>query len=557
LNGALIRPIVCGVWKFGLTLTYAAVATVMVQPLLNFRELGSSSYEGDARFIIWTLAWNNHAVLQGLPLFDANTFFPAERALAYTDHLFGVSLFSLPIYAATGNPVLAYNVVWFLSFVLCGLAMHVLAFRLTRSHLGGLAAGLIYTYSFYRMHHAPGHLGLIWMWPLPLSIWLLTHWVERPTTWRALAWTLAVVVQALASWYLAVLALLANAGILVWLHITERRTEWPRRILHLAVASAIAVIGVLPFALPYSALPPVPLQQIAALSADVPAYLVPPENTWAGKLWMAHIGSGPRSIWGEQTLFLGYVALALGLVGCAAAIARGEWRRYGGYVLLAAAGLWLSFGPSVVRGQEQWSLYGAISWWPGFSGFRAPARYAVLVVLSLSVLGAAGAAALQRRFGPKGTVAVVALLPIMLSEWFILDFPAGKPQRFRTPAIYALPAVQQARALVSLPDYRGTPDWYLGADYLLFSTTHWRRIVNGYGRAEPPGHPRIISHMNAFPGPNNARTMRAIGVEYVVVHSARYRDGALTLLDVAMASPEYELVEKLGTDYLFRVKPGP
>jgi hypothetical protein len=280
----LIRPIVCGVWKFGLTLTYAAVATVMVQPLLNFRELGTSSYEGDARFMIWTLAWNNHAVLQGLPLFDANTFFPAERALAYT---------------------------------------------------------------------------------------------------------------------------------------------------------------------------------------------------------------------------------------------------------------------------------GAISWWPGFSGFRAPARYAVLVVLSLSVLGAAGAAALQRRFGPKGTVAVVALLPIMLSEWFVLDFPAGKPQPFHTPAIYALPAVQQARALVSLPDYRGTPDWYLGADYLLFSTTHWRRIVNGYGRAEPPGHPRIISHMNAFPGPNNARTMRAIGVEYVVVHSARYRDGALTLLEGAISSPEYELVETLGTDYLFRVKPGP
>ena len=446
LSSALVR-------KLGLILIYAAVAAVMVQPLVNFRELGSSSYEGDARFMIWTLAWNNHAVLHRLPLFDANTFFPAEHTLAYTDHLFGVSLFSLPIYAATGNPVLAYNV--------------------------------------------------------------------------------------------------------VWLHMTEHRADWPRRVLHLGGASALAGLLLLPFALPYRALPPVPVQQVARLSADVPAYLVPPENTWAGKLWLTYIGRGPRWIWGEQTLFLGYVALALALVGCAAAVVRREWRAYGGYVLLAPAGLWLSFGPSVVRGQEQWSLYGALSWLPGFSGFRAPARYAVLVVLSLSVLGAAGAVAIQRRFGRKGTFAVLAILPVMLSEWYILDFPGGKPQRFRTPAIYGLEPVQHARALVSLPDYRGTPEWYLGADYLLFSTTHWRRIVNGYGRAEPPGHPRVISHMNAFPGPNNAHTMRAIGVEYVVVHGARYADGARTLLDVAMASPEYELVERLGTDYLFRVKPGP
>ena len=72
LSSALVR-------KLGLILIYAAVAAVMVQPLVNFRELGSSSYEGDARFMIWTLAWNNHAVLHRLPLFDANTFFPAEH----------------------------------------------------------------------------------------------------------------------------------------------------------------------------------------------------------------------------------------------------------------------------------------------------------------------------------------------------------------------------------------------------------------------------------------------------------------------------------------------
>ena len=112
-----------------------------------------------------------------------------------------------------------------------------------------------------------------------------------------------------------------------------------------------------------------------------------------------------------------------------------------------------------------------------------------------------------------------------LTALAIVGFPAGKPQPFRVPAVYRISALSSAHALVSLPDYRGETNWYAGADYLYFSTAHWRPIVNGFGRAEPPDHPHVISHMKAFPGPNNARTMRELGVEYVVFHAARHPDG--------------------------------
>ena len=93
------------------------------------------------------------------------------------------------------------------------------------------------------------------------------------------------------------------------------------------------------------------------------------------------------------------------------------------------------------------------------------------------------------------------------------------------PAIYHVDAIRSAQAIVSLPDYRGTPAWFKGADYLYFSTAHWRPIVNGFGRAEPADYSHVISHMNAFPGPNNANTMRRLGVEYVVLHAARLQGG--------------------------------
>ena len=84
----------------------------MLAPIVNFAHLGSASFGGDARAFIWVLAWDNHVVLDHVPsLFAANKLFPLPNALAYGEHLFGISLFTLPVYAATRNPVLAYNLV--------------------------------------------------------------------------------------------------------------------------------------------------------------------------------------------------------------------------------------------------------------------------------------------------------------------------------------------------------------------------------------------------------------------------------------------------------------
>src|SRR5471032_1219769 len=128
----------------GVTLVYVAITLVMTHSLVNLSALGTACYGGDARLIIWTLAWDNHAVIAHLPLFDANVFYPAAASLSYNEHLFGLSLFSLPIYAATHNPILGYNILWLASFVLSGVAMHALAWRYTRRHLAGFVGGVIY-----------------------------------------------------------------------------------------------------------------------------------------------------------------------------------------------------------------------------------------------------------------------------------------------------------------------------------------------------------------------------------------------------------------------------
>src|SRR5437868_6192254 len=81
---------------------YLIACRVMLAPICNFEHLATAVFGGDVRLIAWTLAWDNHAVLARVPaVFDANIFYPASETLAYSEHLFGISIFTLPVYAVT------------------------------------------------------------------------------------------------------------------------------------------------------------------------------------------------------------------------------------------------------------------------------------------------------------------------------------------------------------------------------------------------------------------------------------------------------------------------
>src|SRR5262249_12932082 len=49
------------------TFGYLLAARVMLAPICNFSALTTASFGGDARLIIWTLAWDNHALLDREP----------------------------------------------------------------------------------------------------------------------------------------------------------------------------------------------------------------------------------------------------------------------------------------------------------------------------------------------------------------------------------------------------------------------------------------------------------------------------------------------------------
>jgi hypothetical protein len=531
---------------------YVLITIPFVSPLINYDHLHDASYEGDSRLLIWTLAWDSHALLTGTPLFDANMFHPLPRALTRTEHHIGIGIFALPFYALTGNAVLTYWIIWLLAFPLNALAMHALAWRVTRDHAGSFIAGLIYAFCFFRMHHAHGHIQLLWTWALPLVPLALERWIRRPTWNRATVAVALIVVQALSSWYLAVfVGLLALISVVVLFprrptSSRDSRGDWRAYVLQGGGCLAVGGIIVAWFAWPYVGLSPGPVEEAAANSADLKAYLVPPENTWVGQWLSRNTSLNPRWIWGEQTIYAGVTTTALALSGV--------WRlrhRAGDHVaapvvLTGLLALALSFGPSVTG----WSPFDLFARLPAMGLLRAPARFALLVMMAASVLAAIGITPIQAR-GRKLVFATIMAVAI-LAESHVVNFPAGKPAPLPIPAAYRRIAALPPGAVLSLPTYRGTPEAFRESDYLLFSTSHWRPIVNGFGRQEPSAHAETMATLAKFPNRESVELMRKLNIRYVIVHPARAREIGTKAAE-ARASQLAQLIGNLDGDLVFKI----
>jgi len=555
-----------------------AVAGLMLAPLSNYSAFSSAISPGDPKLLAWTFAWTSHAILTGVPLFDANVFYPAKPALALAEHHVGVGIWGLPLFALTGNAILGYSVLRILALAFNAAAMYLFVRRWLPGRGPAVIAGLIFGVSAPRLLYS-GHVPVVWNCWLPLLLITLQRWSDE-RRWRWIwASSALFVLQALTTWYMAVMAFVVVAVFVPWReasaiiwpaatgHPTARegprvRHQWAMTVAQAVAGTACVILVVWPFARPYLALADTAGPQPAGrYAADIGSYVQPHEHALLGPLITRVTGFHTRLVGAERAHFLGLVTIALALGGVARFLWLARRRRggeepatdvlWGGYFLLVAiVAAGFSFGPAESGSPR---LFDLISNAPVLSMFRVPSRFAVLVVFATAGLAALGFAWLQRVGRSVSLIAGTLLVPAMLLEWAVVPPASSRPQPDLTPRIYQVVSTLNVHALVSLPCYRRSPTWPLDADYMLYSTTHWRPIVNGYGRAESREFHWVAGAVNAFPGPNSAIRMRLLGIDHVVVHSRRYADGAVAILREAFSSPDFQLVAQIDCDYLFRV----
>ena len=119
------------------------------------------------------------------------SFFPAPGVTTFTEHLLGIWPLASPVIWLTGNPVLAYNVAFALSFPMAGLAMFALVRYLTGSSAGAFAAAIAFAFAPYRANQL-SHLQMLSTWGMPLALLGLHQYVgagrRAGLAWFGLGW---------------------------------------------------------------------------------------------------------------------------------------------------------------------------------------------------------------------------------------------------------------------------------------------------------------------------------------------------------------------------------
>src|SRR5262249_33534266 len=148
----------------------------------------------------------------------------------------GLAVFTTPLIWLTGNALLAYNVAFFVSFPLSGLAAYFLTFTIARRHELAFVAGLAFAFAPYRMAQF-AHVQVMSPYWMPIALGAL-HRALEDDRWRwaglfGLAWAMQALTCGYYFFYLSVLV----AFWLIWFAV---RREHTRTLIRIGTAWAIA-----------------------------------------------------------------------------------------------------------------------------------------------------------------------------------------------------------------------------------------------------------------------------------------------------------------------------
>lgn len=633
-------------------LGFAALTAVMTWPLSRDPGTRAMTLSADTRLGFWVIGWDVHALAtQPLRLFDANIFYPNRRTLAYAEHLVGSAFVGGPFLAATGNPVLALNVIALFACFACGVGAYVLGRRLGLGLPGALVAGVVFSLGpprFFRI--AQPHLSVV-QW-VPLCLAFLHAYFRDRKPWQLWLATLFFTLEALSSGHGGVFLVLASLALLAYLVFVGERVALSRALRDFGLVGLLLLLVNVAFLVPYVQVrkeiglkrtlgavddwTPNAVSFLAApthgqrlLLAPFPelrqevekearAYLFPGWTALllAGvALWPRRRGAGapalderegagvdvpgeaassaplPRwppwrvALLDGAILLFALAALTIHVadgieweIGALRVTARSAgrplaavvvllavrvamsrrapfllarpWARAGAayrawavrtlgldagfYVLLGAVSLWAAWGPRL------WLYTVLYRLLPGFDFIRVPSRLTILTLLCLAVLSGFGLERLIRARARTTSVALAAAVLLLLSAEYAAFPLQAPPYDLDIPAVDRWLAEQpRPFALVEFPvvdPMEGVQYARLNSRYMLHSTVHWQRMLNGYSGFVPPRHELLFRRLQQFPDDHSVATLAEWGVSYAVVHLDYYPEGQRAAVEERLAA---------------------
>ena len=520
----------------------------------------------DPIFYAWNLNHNLQSATHGLgDLLDTNIFYPQGNTLAFSDTLYAQTLMTAPFLYLTKNPVLVENLYILITFPLSAIAMFLLSYYITKHIWASALSGLFFAFCYPRLAQI-GHLPMISSQWTPLFILFFLKYLKSGL-WKHLVGTFVLyLLNITSSIYFGVL-LAPIAAVAVMLHLTSAPGKRIAKTLALWCFpfAVVLFIALYPYVRLKAEYPDIKrsLEDTGRLSASLADYM-----TILPTSMIARLGIYRMDI-NEKPLYPTIALLTLALLG----ILLG-WKKQKKYVVLFAlsglAAFLLSFGP--LWKNITMPYYYLYRIFPLMQIVRVPARFSIMVILSLSGLSAIGMANLRGR--KQLLLCVLALAVFFIEVWQVKTPYVPIPVGHDIPAVYAWLAKEPSKTIIVelpiRPLWRGIPmedqlmrtyretreeDVFASETYrIYFSTIHNKRMINGYSGFFPQIYHDQAGLLDNFPTPESLAMLKEQHIRYILIHAWQYTDKPFSDIKRLIAQyPSLKLVQQFGDDYVYEL----
>jgi hypothetical protein len=249
--------------------------------------------EVDPNFYIWAWRWWTYAVSHWTnPLYSFQIGAPAGYNLAWATTSPTVALLMWPITATLG-PVFSFNLTLLLGPPTAAWAAFILARRMTGRFWAALPAGAVFGFNVYMLAHSvSGQPNLTVTLLLPLVGYLVLRWWEGSL--RRVGYVIWAMIAIALEFYTFVeayaeMTLVFVIGLVLALVVVRKAER--RKVIELAVLTAIAYVGALVLSAPYLvyALKNTPSEltrQLPQFSLDLGTLVLPRSDRLLGMEWL-------------------------------------------------------------------------------------------------------------------------------------------------------------------------------------------------------------------------------------------------------------------------------
>ncbi len=479
---------------------------------------------GDSAYFAWAVGFQLHALKTdplGLP--HGNFYAPSRFTFFMDEPVLGTGLLVLPLSWFTDDAILLFNLARLLTWILTGLFTWRLGRDIGLDPPAALATGAFFAFSPIRVDQL-AHLSTLGTQWIPLVYLFARRFCIEPTVADAARTGLFFALSFLACGYHGLFfAVLLPVSLVPFL--------FGPRVKTVLVRSGWAVVVAAVFLYPLYALSREALAPLGFVrsTGDTLKYAASLQTFLAANGWNRVWGGLTENFRGDPSnLFPGLVVVVLAgaaLVRLPRHIPRTEWRLVAALAVLGLTAGLLALGPEIrMRGVTLFPGPFALlrEYVPVFSNIRATGRAGIFVAFALALLSGLALNSLRRSTIVSG-IALIAFL----AEARIAPIPAPPftnviDSRHSVPRVYQWLGQRPAGTIVAELPARAASDFgrpaFHDSIYMVWSTMHWQRLVNGFAGAETALVQRFRATAGSFPEAEALDVMKEARTKYVLVH---------------------------------------